>query len=449
MRRRSLAGRLLLLIALPVLAGALAATAGAMIGLSPLAIGGLALLAAVPAAAWSAARFTRRWARLTTALADGVEGLRDGDFSLRLAASDEDVVSDLVRAFNQLADALSRERGDLRQRELLLQGALEASPAAIVLVGAAERVAYGNRAARRLVRGGRWLEGHSWRELVEAMPEALRAPLLSEGDALVTLTGESEQETFQVAHRAFELDGRRQRLVMVRRLTVELRRQEAAGWKKAIRVVGHEVRSHLAAIRSMVRSAKSLAELGEVDRAGSLLVEIDDAGAALQGFIDGYGRFARLPEPQLEAIELKSFLLHLSRFEPFELAPEFPSLILALDPGQMRQALINLLKNAREAGSPPDEIVVAAAADDAFVTLEIRDRGSGMDAEALSRALLPFHSTKPGGSGLGLALCREIVEAHGGELRLMARVGGGLTVACRLPRRAAAAGEPAGAVAAT
>jgi signal transduction histidine kinase len=109
-----------------------------------------------------------------------------------------------------------------------------------------------------------------------------------------------------------------------------------------------------------------------------------------------------------------------------------------MDAGQMRQVLGNLLRNSREAGSPPEDVVVAASTDGRFVTLEVRDRGCGMDAEALSRALLPFHSTKPGGSGLGLALCREIVEAHGGELRLAARQGGGLTVACRLPLAATA-----------
>jgi nitrogen fixation/metabolism regulation signal transduction histidine kinase len=387
----------------------------------------------VPAATWCAGRFTRRWARITRALADGVEGLRAGDFSLRLAAPDEDVVGDLVRAFNELSDALSRQRGTLRQRELLLHGALEASPAAVVLVGEGGRVRYGNRAARQLLRDGRWLEGYAWSEVLAALPEALRAALADGADGLVALSLESE-ETLQISQRLFELDGRRQRLVMVRRLTLELRRQEVAGWKKAIRVVGHEVRSHLAAIRSLARSAKSLSDSGEAPRAAELLVEIDDAGAALQGFIEGYGRFARLPEPRLEAVELKSFLLHLSRLEPFVVAEGFPSLVVPIDPGQMRQALVNLLKNSREAGSPAEEIVVAAHPDDRCVTLEVRDRGCGMDADALSRALLPFHSTKPGGSGLGLALCREIVEAHGGELRLAAREGGGLVVACRLPR---------------
>lgn len=435
----SLAGRLLATIAVPLGLAAAAAAIGSRLGVSPLGVAALALVVGLPAAAWSAARFAHRWVRITRALADGVEGLRAGDFSLRLATPDEDVVSELVRAYNDLCDALSRQRGTLRQRELLLHGALEASPQAVVLVGEGGRVIYGNRAARQLLRDGRWLEGHDWNEILAAVPEALRTALAGEGDALVALALEGE-ETFQVSHREFELDGRRQRLVMVRRLTLELRRQEVAGWKKAVRVVGHEVRSHLAAIRSLVRSTKSLSDLGETARAAELLVEIDEAGAALQGFIEGYSRFARLPEPRLEAVELRSFLVHLSRLEPFSLADAFPSLVVPIDPGQMRQALQNLLKNAREAGSPAAEIVVAAYADERAVTLEVRDRGCGMDDEALVRVLRPFHSTKPGGSGLGIALCREIVEAHGGELRLASRDGGGLVVSCRLPRWPAASG---------
>jgi nitrogen fixation/metabolism regulation signal transduction histidine kinase len=439
---RSFAGRLLLYVAAPLALAAAAAALGAVLDLTAAGAALLVLAAGLPAAVFCAARFTRRWVRLTRALSDGVEGLRGGDFSLRLAVPDEDVVGRLVRAYNDLAEALARERGTLRQRELLLQGALEASPAAIVLVGEGGRVIYGNRAARRMLRDGHRLEGHAWSELVAALPVALGEALARESDAVVPLAVEGE-ETFQVVQRAFELDGRSQRLVTVHRLTVELRRQEVAGWKKAIRVVGHEVRSHLAAIRSLVRSSRTLVEQGDTQRAVELLGDIDEAGAALQVFIDGYGRFARLPEPRREEVELKSFLLHLAGSEEFRLEDGFAPVVVPVDPGQLRQALVNLLKNAREAGSPPQEITVAARSDGRYLTLEVRDRGCGMDAEALSRALLPFHSTKPGGSGLGLALCREIVEAHGGELQLRSRQGGGLIVGCRLPLLSAAPGEPA------
>jgi signal transduction histidine kinase len=328
---------------------------------------------------------------------------------------------------------LAGERSALRQRELLLHGALEASPAAVLLLGASERVIYANRAARLLFGAGRRLDGWALEHLLEACPDALRAALETERDALATVAMAEGDETFQISQRLFEINARRQRLIQVRRLTAELRRQEVAGWKKAIRVVSHEVRSNLAPIRSLTRSARTLGARGEAARVEELLGDIDQSAASLQRFIEGYGRFARLPDPRLETVALRGFLDHLRRVEPFALEGEPPALALRVDPGQLQLVLVNLLKNAREAGGPADAISIVATADANAVTLEVRDRGCGMDEAALEKATLPFHSTKSDGTGLGLALCREILEAHGGSLRLAPRDGGGLVAACRLP----------------
>jgi signal transduction histidine kinase len=102
---------------------------------------------------------------------------------------------------------------------------------------------------------------------------------------------------------------------------------------------------------------------------------------------------------------------------------------------QLTQALINLLKNAHEANSPPEQVVLAIESDDGGTQIEVRDRGCGMSAEVLENALLPFYSTKPAGTGLGLSLCREIIEAHGGRMKLANREGGGLVVSLWLPGR--------------
>ncbi|HEX4965197.1 MAG TPA: sensor histidine kinase [Thermoanaerobaculia bacterium] len=100
----------------------------------------------------------------------------------------------------------------------------------------------------------------------------------------------------------------------------------------------------------------------------------------------------------------------------------------------MQQALINLLKNARESGSPPEEVKLAVdALGEGGVRFRVLDRGSGMTDEVMKKALLPFYTSKPGGSGLGLPLCREIVEAHGGRLRIERREGGGTAVVCWVP----------------
>lgn len=431
--RDRVAGRLAVALALPGVAAAAAAAWAHAAGAGTAGVAAAALVVAGPLAIALGVRFVRRWRRGTEALSSAIAGLRSGDTSLRLAPPDEAVLGALAGIYNDLAEVLSLERAELRRRELLLDGALEASPAAVVLIGESERILFANRAARVLFHGGRRLEGHAFDELCADGPEALAAALASAEDAVVTVPLEEGEETFQIHHRSFALDTRPRRLVQVRRLTVELRRQEVQGWKKAIRVIGHEVRTHLAAIRSLARSAQQFSDRAEPARVVELLGDVDAAGAALQRFIDGYGRFARLPEPLRETVELRGFLVHLARAEAFRIEGEVPAIAVAIDPGQMQQVLVNLLRNAREAGSPPEEVVLAATTDGRDFTLEVRDRGCGMGAAELERALLPFHSTKPGGSGLGLAICREIVEAHGGSLRLQARAGGGLAASCRLP----------------
>jgi two-component system nitrogen regulation sensor histidine kinase NtrY len=99
----------------------------------------------------------------------------------------------------------------------------------------------------------------------------------------------------------------------------------------------------------------------------------------------------------------------------------------------VEQALINLLKNARESGSEPAGIELAVELVPQGFTIEVRDRGPGFTQAALENALVPFYSTKQTGTGLGLTLCREIVEAHGGRLRIANREAGGAVVTLFLP----------------
>lgn len=120
----------------------------------------------------------------------------------------------------------------------------------------------------------------------------------------------------------------------------------------------------------------------------------------------------------------------------FRLLGELPGKAAQFDAGQVEQALINLVKNAREAGGPEEEVTLAVTSgDDGAVTFEVCDRGRGMSDDELQQALRPFHSSKEGGAGLGLPLAVEIVDAHRGSLRLARRQGGGTRVVCKLPGR--------------
>jgi len=171
---------------------------------------------------------------------------------------------------------------------------------------------------------------------------------------------------------------------------------------------------------------------------------ISERAAHLSSFIDGYARFAKLPKPRLAPVEWSGFLARLEGTTPFRMGGPVPEEQAILDASQFEQVLINLLKNAKESGSAPEEVTVTvSAANDSNVPgwmIEVADRGSGLTEDVLRDALLPFYSTKPSGTGLGLTLCREIVEAHGGRLSLANREGGGAAMSIWLPQAQPAPG---------
>ncbi len=453
-RRSSLEGRFALAAALAVLGSVGLTSLLVVIDLSLPLAASLASAAGIAGAVSGIAWAWRPIASAVKGVADGVRGFQENDFGFRLAGENDDEIGDLVALYNRMGDVLRDKRNEIYERELLLDSLLQGAPMALVLFNPLDRVAYANAAARRLFgRKGR-LEGLTLDDL-DAPAPALKAALLAGDDATVTaLTPAGEDETFRLVFRSFHLNTQRHRLAVVEVLTPDVRRQELSAWKKVIRVVSHEVNNSLAPVSSLVHSARVAARTPRhAERLENILATIDERVRHLSRFLEGYAALARLPVPRREEIAWAPFLESVSRAVPFRVegTPDPPAAYF--DPAQMQQVLLNLLKNAGEAGSPPEETCVAVEpAPSGGCFLRISDRGTGMDEDSMRRAALPLSSADRGGRGLGLPLVAEILAAHGGELVVARRPGGGTVVTCRLPegrsgsslpRRSASAGPGA------
>ena len=403
---------------------------------SPLLGASIAALITLAPLLWIAARLARPWPSTLKAVSSAIASLHDGDFGVSISSPRPRELRELVDAYNSLGGLLRRERFDIYQRELLLDTVLQTTPLALLLTNDTGRIVYGNIAARQLLNGGRRLEGLELAALLTGRPAALREALGAESDTLFTMEVAGESEVYHLSRRSFLLHARPHKLILLKQLTRELSAQEIAVWKKVIRVIAHELNNSLAPISSLAHSGKLLAAGTNSDASAQLervFATIGERAAHLCTFIDGYARFAKLPKPRPAPVAWRGFLERLAGTAPFRIEGPLPERQAAFDVGQLEQVMINLLKNAAESGSAPEAITVSVQTRAQGFLLEVADRGAGLGEQALRDALLPFFSTKPAGTGLGLTLCREVIEAHGGRLNLANRPGGGAVVSIHLP----------------
>lgn len=394
---------------------------------------GLTSLVLIPLAVFAARKLVRPIATTIAAVSDGIVSLKDRDFSVSITPSPHLEVEKLVESYNGLGDLLRNERQSLYQRELLLDTVIQATPLAMVLTNAFDRVVYSNLAARQTFLGGRKIEGLAFADVLQAAPEPLRHAVASESDTLFTVENDGESDIYHLSQRTFLLNSQSHRLFLLKQLTRELSRQEVETWKKVIRVIAHELNNSLAPISSLAHSGRQLVEQSDSTQLDRVFKTIEERARHLHSFIDGYARFAKLPKPRLEAVDWSAFLRSMQETATFRIATEPAGRTGVFDATQMEQVLINLVKNASEAGAPIESIELHVVEHAGGWRIQVLDRGSGMTEEVLRGALLPFFSTKPSGAGLGLTICREVVEAHGGRLSLANRVDGGLAATLWIP----------------
>ncbi|HET6782310.1 MAG TPA: HAMP domain-containing sensor histidine kinase, partial [Pseudoxanthomonas sp.] len=428
--RRSVAGRLFFWL-LPLLAASIALPLLLLQWLDDVKLVALlSALAIVPLTAVVVRRALAPLNSLFRALAGSVNTYRDGEYNFGIHWQGKDDLGDLVRSHAELGEVLRDQRQGLVQRELLLDTMVQNTPVAMLLVAAGgdgeRRVVFANLAARKLLHSGWKLEGQRFDDLMSAAPVEMREAMQRGGDSLFAIGNEEEDEEEQIYHlsrRHFRLNGRKHELLLLRLLTNELRRQEVQTWKKVIRVISHELNNSLAPVASLAHSGAELVRRGRNERLEEIFGTIEERARHLEGFIRGYARFAKLPQPLLNTVDWTNFLSGLQRQIGFELESSTEGMSSRIDQAQMEQALLNLLKNAHEAGGEGSSVSVKLTRLPDWLRIEVLDRGSGMNEAVLQNALVPFYSTKRNGTGLGLALTREIVEAHGGRLSMHNREG--------------------------
>jgi len=229
---------------------------------------------------------------------------------------------------------------------------------------------------------------------------------------------------WQITHGTFRESGLAQHLLIIFDVRQALREEERLAWQRLIRVIGHEVNNSLAPIRSLATTLQeslsaALTPGNDRDEALTGLKVIADRTHGLSRFLAQYSRLARLPPPRPRWLELAPVLARVIALETLhQIQIQIPEgLEVLVDEDQLEQALINLARNAVEAqGDSAGHVLVAAHGDDDTLVITITDEGPGVANP--DNLFVPFFTTKPGGSGVGLVLSRQIAEAHGGILSL-------------------------------
>src|SRR3569833_1964112 len=353
-------------------------------------------------------------------LTNVVEAYRSGDYTIRSSRERPgDALGDLVHEINSLGDTLHQQRLQALEATALLAKLINAIDIAVLAFDGEGRLRVHNPAAVQLL----GLESRT-SACHTATEVGLEGFLREDTRSRMVTSLANRSGRWQIMYGTFRESGLAQQLLIISDVRQALREEERLAWQRLIRVIGHEVNNSLAPIRSLataLQESLSVALTPGNDRDEALmgLKVIADRTHGLSRFLAQYSRLARLPPPRPRWLELAPVLARVISLETLhQIQIQVPEgLEVLVDEDQLEQALINLARNAVEAqGDSAGQVIIAAYGDDDTLVITIADEGPGVANP--DNLFVPFFTTKPGGSGVGLVLSRQIAEAHGGTLSL-------------------------------
>lgn len=332
----------------------------------------------------------------------------------------------LRRAYASALERLQQDRRQRQQERVYLQTLLDTVPAALLVLKADDSLEIVNRAAYRLLGAeGRHLDqlpslGRAAVQLVALPPGTHRIVNLANGRPMLASSA------------AFATpEGTSRRLISLQRLAGDLDAVELKAWDDMARVLAHEMMNSLTPIASLSDSLDGLLRSGgRGEEVSAALETITRRSQGLMRFVERYRRVADLPEPQLQPLRLRDLLDGIERLVRPALLERKIALQIHISPNELQvqadrdlleQALINLLRNAADAaaGEPQPCISLTCHAEGNQCIIDTRDNGPGLSAAQRNQIFVPFFTTKPGGSGIGLSLARRVVLAHGGRIEAL------------------------------
>ena len=369
-------------------------------------------------------------------LANLLEAMREGDYSIRArGVKSDDAMGEVMQQVNAMSATLRAQRLGALEATTLLRKVMEEINVAVFAFDGDHVVRLVNRAGERLL-------NEPVERLLGASAASLNLDQYLEGETQQTVQHHFPGGTARwgVSRSMFREGGLPHQLLVVTDLTRPLREEELKAWQRLVRVLGHELNNSLAPIKSIAGSLESLlsreprAPDWEEDMRRGLAV-IASRSEALSRFMGAYARLAKLPPPTLAPVGVDALVRRVVGLEtriPPDLVPG-PQMTIQADADQLEQLLINVIRNAVDASlETKGGVHVGWNRQDGHLVVWVRDEGPGLPNTA--NLFVPFFTTKPSGSGIGLVLSRQIAEAHGGTLTLQnAAEGAGCEARLTLP----------------